>query len=96
MFVYDINGVRLPYPVEVEETVDSLCSLPILKACEQVFITHISADKVYLARTSDTPFISELCEHLSTMYEVEEPTKVPLEPGVYYAVKSKVFESWYR
>lgn len=94
--MYDINGARLPYPIEVEENVDVLCSLPMLKACEQVFITHITTDKVYLSRTSDTAFITDLCEQLMKHYDAEEPSKVPLEPTVVYAVKSKIFESWYR
>lgn len=96
VFVYDINGARLPYPTEVEQNVDVLCSLPMLKACEQVFVTHVTTDKVYLSRTSDAAYVTELCELLTKQYDAEELSKVPLEPGVFYAVKSKVFESWYR
>lgn len=95
VYIYDINGSRLPYPVATEEIVPVLCPLPILRNYEKVVISHIDVDKVYVQR-SDEQFLLELRNKLNEKYEAGEQEKVHLSLNTFYAAKSRKFKFWYR
>lgn len=71
---------------------------PVFGAREKVTITHITADQVYLIRKKDEDGLCIMCQKLEKYdkYNIEEPSKIPMEPGVFYAAKSKRCYSWFR
>lgn len=96
MILFNVDGCRLPFPNAVEENISPLCSMPILRYTEDVVISHIDKEKVYIQRVLDETYITDLGNQLVAFYDNQEEEKVPLETDKFYVAKSAQFGTWYR